>query len=93
MNEEQMMREAIELAIAAGKKGNHPFGAVLVYQGEIIARAENTAETGNGYGHAEYNLVLESARQFPDRVLGSSILFTSTAPCDRCSLALLAGGL
>ena len=93
MSEEQIMREAIELAMAAGKKGNHPFGAVLAHEGEIIARAENTSETGDGYGHAEYNLVLESARRFPDQVLKASTLYTSTAPCDRCSLALLAGGI
>ena len=93
MSEEAYMREAIALATTAGKTGNYPFGAVLVHDGQIVARAENTAATEAGFGHAEYNLVLESARRFPDAVLRESTLYTSTAPCDRCSLAILAAGI
>lgn len=90
---EQFIRKAIELAVASGKEGNHTFGAVLVHEGEIIATAGNTAVTGDGYGHAEYNLVLKSAEQVPDSVLQESTLYTSTAPCNRCSFAILAAGI
>ena len=93
MDDERFIREAVELAIAAGKKGNNSFGAVLVHAGEVIARAENTEVTGTSYGHAEYNLVMESVRQFPDEVLRASTLYTSTAPCRRCSFAILAAGI
>jgi len=93
MEHEQFIRKAIELAITSGKKGNYTFGAVLVHNGEIIATAENTEVTGDGYGHAEYNLAIESARQFPERVLRECTLYTSTTPCERCTFSILAIGV
>lgn len=93
MEDEKFMRAAIELAIASGKKGNNTFGAVLVHNGEIVARAENTEITGSGYGHAEFNLVMESVRQFPEEMLRAATLYTSTAPCRRCSFAILSAGI
>lgn len=74
---EQFIRKAIELAISSGKKGNNTFGAVLVHDGKIIATAENTEVTGDGYGHAEYNLAIKSAQQFPERVLRECTFYTS----------------
>jgi len=93
LEHEQFIRNAIELAITSGKKGNDSFGAVLVHNGIIIATAENTVKTGEGYGHAEYNLAIQSAKQFPDRILRECTLYTSTAPCPRCTFSILAIGI
>jgi tRNA(Arg) A34 adenosine deaminase TadA len=90
---EQFIRKAIELAITSGKKGNHTFGAVLVHDGKIIATAENTEVTGDGYGHAEYNLAIKSAQQFPERVLREGTFYTSAPPCLRCAFSILAIGI
>jgi tRNA(Arg) A34 adenosine deaminase TadA len=90
---ERFIRQAIELAITSGKKGNHTFGAVLVHDGQVIATAENTEMSGEGYGHAEYNLAIESGRRFPERVLRECTVYTSTAPCPRCAFAILALGI
>lgn len=90
---EAFMREAIALAVSSGKKGNHTFGAVLVHDGRIIARAENTEVSGEGYGHAEYNLAIQSAQQFPERVLRECTFYTSATPCPRCAFAILAIGI
>jgi tRNA(Arg) A34 adenosine deaminase TadA len=93
MDHERFIRQAIDLAISSGEKGNHTFGAVLVHEGMVIARAENTEVTGEGYGHAEYNLAIQSAQQFPKRVLAECTLYTSTTPCPRCTFAILAIGV
>jgi tRNA(Arg) A34 adenosine deaminase TadA len=90
---EQFIRKAIELAIASGKKGNYTFGAVLVHDGKIIATAENTEVTGDGYGHAEYNLAIKSAQQFPERVLQACTFYASAPPCPRCAFSILAIGI
>jgi tRNA(Arg) A34 adenosine deaminase TadA len=37
MSHEEYMRRANQLAVQAAKNGNHPFGAILVYNKEIIA--------------------------------------------------------
>ena len=41
------IREAINLAKKAVKSGNHPFGALLVLDNEIILTAENKVVTEN----------------------------------------------
>lgn len=93
MDHEEFIRKAYDLAISAGKKGNHTFGALLVQDGAVIATGENSVATGQGYGHAEYNLVIQCAAQFSERVLQECTLYTSTAPCPRCSFAILALGI
>lgn len=40
--QEPFIRQCYDLAIAAGKRGNHTFGALLVHQGQVILTAENT---------------------------------------------------
>ena len=90
---EPFIRKAYDLAIASGKKGNDTFGAVLVHQGQILASAENTQNTGQGYGHAEYNLAVQAAQQFPERMLRECTFYASATPCLRCALAVLAIGI
>jgi tRNA(Arg) A34 adenosine deaminase TadA len=94
MEHEPYIRECHALAISAGKKGNHTFGAVLVHDGEIISTAENTVNTDeDDFRHAEYNLVMKSKDAFPEDVLASSTLYTSTAPCYLCTATILAAGI
>ena len=93
MRHEPFIRQAIDLAIASGKKGNETFGAVLVHHGQVIAAAENTQNTGQGYGHAEYNLAIQAAQQFPERVLRESTFYCSATPCPRCAFSILAIGV
>jgi tRNA(Arg) A34 adenosine deaminase TadA len=93
MGHEPFIRKAIDLAIASGKKGNDTFGAVLVHEGAIIASAENTQNTGQGYGHAEYNLAIHAAQRFPERVLRECTFYCSAVPCARCAFSILAIGV
>ena len=52
MDNEKYMKRCYELAIQAGKKGFDTFGALLVYNGEILEEAENTADWNKGlFGH------------------------------------------
>jgi len=90
---EPFIRQAIQLAIASGKKGNATYGAVLAHEGKVIASAENTEITGAGYGHAEYNLALQAAQQFPESVLRESTFYCSATPCPRCAFSILAIGV
>ena len=93
MEHEPFVRQAIDLAITSGKKGNDTFGAVLVHEGQVIATAENTQNTGQGYGHAEYNLAIQAAQQFPESVLRESTFYCSATPCPRCAFSILAIGV
>ena len=94
MNNEDYIRKCYELAVSAGKKGHESFGAVLVYNGEILEEAENTADFERKiFGHAEFNLVHKCANKYSDDVLAESILYTSCAPCERCLGAIASLGV
>lgn len=87
---EPFIRQAFELAISAGKKGNHPFGALLVHQNKVLLTTENTVHTDNNvHSHAEINLMTEAKRGIPPEVLRESTMYTSTAPCALCCTSML----
>ena len=91
---EKFIRESIRLAKESGIKGHNAFGAVLVHQGEIIARGENTEEIPQViFGHAEFNLVRECAGKIPVKILEESVLYASSAPCVRCLMAIASLGI
>ena len=91
---EDYMRRCYELAISSGKKGHDSFGALLVYNGEILEEAENTADFEKHiFGHAEFNLVHKCANKYTDDIMGKSIVYTSCAPCERCLTAIASLGV
>ena len=91
---EDYMRRCYELAISSGKKGHDSFGALLVYNGEILEEAENTADFEKHiFGHAEFNLVHKCANKYTDDIMEKSIVYTSCAPCERCLTAIASLGV
>lgn len=88
------VRRAIELARQARGRGDHPFGALLVAAGRIVAEAENTVVTGKDpTQHAEMNLVQAAWRQLPAEAIRSATLYTSTEPCPMCTGAIFWSGI
>lgn len=89
------LRTTFEAAQKARKKGNHPFGAVLVDEhGDILTVAENTVVSDmDPTGHAEINLVREASRQFDREFLEKCTLYTSTEPCPMCAGAIFWGNV
>ena len=91
---EPFMRQAVDLAARAKSLGNHPFGALLVHQSEVVLTAQNSVVTENDQTcHAELNLVSLACRQFPPELLRESILYTSTEPCAMCAGAIYWAGI
>jgi tRNA(Arg) A34 adenosine deaminase TadA len=88
------LREAIALAFAARSHGNHPFGALLAADGEILLRAENSVITqADVTNHAELNLVRLAQRHLSAAALSRATLYTSTEPCPMCSGAIYWAGI
>jgi len=88
------IRRAIELARMARERGNHPFGALLVADEQIVLEAENTVVTENDpTHHAEMNLVQLAWRKLPAAVIRRSTLYTSTEPCPMCTGAIFWSGI
>ena len=84
-HDERFARQAIELARQAKAAGNHPFGALLVLDGEVMASAQNTVFTDRDpTAHAETNLVSYAIRELSTDVIRRSVLYTSCEPCAMC---------
>jgi len=91
---EKYITRTYELAESAQQKGNHPFGALLVIDDEIVLTAENTVITDNDVTrHAELNLVSKATQKFDPEILAESILYTSTEPCAMCTGSIFWAGI
>ena len=85
------LRKAIYWSHAAVRRGNRPFGALVVSAaGEVIAEAyNNTAETGDCTGHAEMGAIRALAARKPSRdELAGATLYSSGEPCVMCAGAI-----
>lgn len=88
------IRVCYDLANHAHASGNHPFGALLVKDGEVILKAENTVNTDHDVTcHAELNLVSQASRSFSAETLSRCTLYTSTEPCPMCTGAIYWAGI
>ncbi|HYD99082.1 MAG TPA: nucleoside deaminase [Alphaproteobacteria bacterium] len=94
MSDDVFLSEAIRLAQAARRNGNHPFGAVLVRDGAVALGAENSVETeADPTCHAEMNLLRAAARRFGPAALPGFTLYASTEPCPMCAAAIYWAGI
>ena len=93
MDYEVFMREA--LAIATEDENEVPVGALIVKDGEIIARAHNQreGETQTPLGHAELIVLHEAAKKLGTRRLTGCTLFVTLEPCPMCAGAMVMAGL
>lgn len=86
----QFMREAIELARYAEGLDEVPVGAVVVRNGEIIARGYNTRETTKcATHHAEIVAIEEACRVLGGWRLIGCTLYVTMEPCAMCAGAII----
>ena len=90
MNPDKFMLEAINEAEQASNEGEVPVGAVIVQNGEIIARARNNREaTADATGHAELLAIREACRVLGGWHLESCELYVTLEPCPMCMGAII----
>jgi guanine deaminase len=82
----EFMREAIRLAVENVKTGRGgPFGAVIVKNGEIIARGANSVtSSGDPTMHAEVSAIREACRILGSFQLTDCEIYSSCEPCPMC---------
>ena len=86
----RFMREAIELSRQAVKKGNEPFGAVLVRDNQVVCTNENQIYTMNDPTfHAEFGLIRRFCAETGITDLHEYTLYSSCEPCFMCSGAMV----
>ena len=86
----RFMREAMELARVAESLDEVPVGAVVVKDGEIIARGYNTRETDKcATHHAEIVAIEEACRVLGGWRLIGATLYVTMEPCVMCAGAII----
>ncbi|MBP1870669.1 tRNA-specific adenosine deaminase [Ensifer adhaerens] len=85
----RFMDAALEEAKKAGQRGEVPIGAVIVFDGEIIARAGNrTRELNDVTAHAEVVAIREASIVLDDERLSGADLYVTLEPCTMCAAAI-----
>lgn len=83
---EKFMKLALSEAEAAAREGEVPVGAVIVKDGEVIARAHNLTETLNDpTAHAEVLAIREAAEKRGWARLTGCVMYVTVEPCAMCA--------
>jgi tRNA(Arg) A34 adenosine deaminase TadA len=94
MNKEDFMREAIALSVESVERGGGPFGAVIVRDGEIVARGSNSVTLLNDpTAHAEVSAIRAACAELGTFDLAGTEIYTSCEPCPMCLGAIYWAGI
>ena len=90
MEKSLYMIEALKEADKAYNKKETPIGAIIVKDGEIIARAHNLVETlKDPTAHAEILAIKEASQKIGSWRLNNCDLYVTMEPCFMCSGAIV----
>lgn len=90
MDDRVYMQLALEQAQLAFDLGEVPIGAVLVMDGEVIARAHNRRETWHdATAHAELMVIQEACKTLGRWRLSGATLYVTIEPCTMCAGAMV----
>ena len=86
MTHEAAMRIALEEAAIAASNGDVPVGAVILHNGEVIARRHNEREASNDpTAHAEVLALRDASKLLNSWRLSECILVVTLEPCVMCA--------
>ncbi|WGV26240.1 nucleoside deaminase [Halotia branconii] len=90
MNQEDFMR----LALTEAKKGDAPYGAVIVKNNDVVAVAHNTVKRDNDpSAHAEINVIRSLTAKLKNPSLEGYSIYTTGEPCPMCATACVWTGI
>ncbi|EMA59283.1 nucleoside deaminase [Halorubrum lipolyticum] len=85
---------AIELAEEAVDRGNTPFGALLVLDGEVVREARNETLTEDDLAaHPELALARWAGRELDADERARCTMYASTEPCPMCATGIHYAGI
>jgi len=89
-DKEKFMKEALKEAQKAYNKLEIPVGAVIVKDGQIIARAHNQKETKiDTTNHAEILAIQKASKKLQSWRLLDCEMYVTLEPCSMCAGAIL----
>lgn len=89
-DDQKYMEMALSEARKAAELGEIPIGAVLVLDGEVIAKAHNMRETWqDATAHAETIVIREACKKLNRWRLTGATLYVTIEPCPMCAGAIV----
>ena len=90
MEQELFMKEALKEAKKAYKREEVPIGAIIVKNGEIIAKAYNLKEIKHDTTeHAEIRAIKKASKKLGAWRLSDCEMYTTLEPCPMCAGAII----
>ncbi|KJH70123.1 nucleoside deaminase [Aliterella atlantica] len=90
MNHEYFM----DVALAEAKKGDAPYGAVIVKNSQILAKGCNTVKRDcDPSAHAEMNVIRKMTNEIKSPSLEGYTLYATAEPCPMCATACIWAGI
>ncbi len=94
MQDIEFLQYAVNLARENVEKGGRPFGAVIVYQGELVSTGVNQILAHNDpTSHAELNAVRQACQKLQRLSLKDCVVYASGQPCPMCLAAMRMAGI
>jgi len=85
----EYMNMALKEALLAGERGEVPVGAVIIHDGEVVARAANRVITDRDpSAHAELLAIRAACERFDSERLAGCDLYVTLEPCPMCAHAI-----
>ncbi len=89
-DDEFFMKLAYNNALKAWKLGEVPVGAVIEFEGAVIAQAHNMVESSKDpTAHAEILAITQAANKLGDWRLAGATLYVTKEPCPMCAGACI----
>lgn len=89
MDDSYFMKLAISKGEEGVRKGQSPFGAVVVKDGNVISKEHNHVwETTDPTAHAEITAIRKAAATIGDIDLQGCTIYTTCEPCPMCFAAI-----
>lgn len=89
-SDQVFMREAIKQAKLAVENDEVPVGAVITFNGKLIAKAYNQVETlKDPTAHAEMIAITQATNSLSSKWLANCTLYVTLEPCSMCAGALV----
>lgn len=90
MKENKFMKSALKCAEAALREGEVPIGAVVVYDGKVIARGHNRRTKRQiATAHAEIEAIEKACKKLKSWRIPECELYVTLEPCPMCMGAVL----
>lgn len=90
----RFMEAALSMARKALEEGEVPVGAVVVFEGKVVASAYNEREKlGDPTAHAELLALRRAAQTLGRRRLSGCTLYVTLEPCPMCAGAIIMSGV